>query len=537
MEEFIPQIDELFAPWDHTRSPGCALAVIRESQIVYQRGYGMASLEFGVPITPKTVFQIGSISKQFTAMAIAILAEEGKISLEDDVRKYVPEVPDFGDMITIRHLVHHTSGLRGIDELFYISGNRIEDVTLVEDYLEYLPRQRGLNFKPGEKHLYCNTGYTLMALIVERVSGKSMREFCDERLFKPLGMKHTVFQDDYKSVISGFAQSYSPAGPGKFQKEYLTHGLPGSTSLLTTVQDLLYWDQEFYDGRVVGKTVIDQVHQQGVLNNGETIDYAFGISINQYRGLKTVSHGGSDAGFRSVLLRFPDQRCSVVILSNLGSFSPDGLARKVADLVLVDDFTEETPVKEEAVEVSLPEEFLKQKAGLYYNPDSEVGTSYDLAVRDGKLTILLGPGFPLTPVGEDLFVLSGFDAMKFRIAADEKGSSTLTLLAEDIQIPYARVPKAELPEDELELYTGRYYSDEMDAYYIVGKCEGGLGLRLKKHGEFPLQPTIQDGFSLDLSAMVGMPYSLSILFYREGDSIAGMYVSSGRAKDIQFVHQ
>ncbi len=535
LTELIPQLDALFAPWDNTHSPGCALAVIHEGEIVYQRGYGMACLEFGVPITPQTVFQIGSISKQFTAMAIALLVHEGKIALDDDIRKYVHEVPDFGETITIRHLVHHTSGLRGIDELVALAGNRMDDVTLVQDYLDCISRQRSLNFKPGEKHLYCNTGYTLMAVIVERVSGLKMREFCEQRLFKPLGMHNTIFHDDYTTVVPGFAQSYKPAGAGQYQKECLMHALPGSTSLLTTVEDLLFWDREFYRAEVVGEAVIQQMHQQGVLNNGETIEYAFGIAISQYRGLKTVSHGGSDAGFRSMLLRFPDQQFSVIVLSNLASFNPGDLAKKVADLCLADQFTEALPEQEKLEFISLAEAELADKAGLYYNPDSELGTSYQLVMRNGKLVLDMGPGLEVLPLSNGLFTIAGFDGLKMRFEETAQAGKKMVLLVSGREIEYAFAEKTPLTEEDLLAYAGHYYSPELDSHYVVRVKKDRLWVSFKKHGEFPLQSTIRDGFSLDMSALVGAPYSLSVMFAWQDGAVCGFKMSSGRAKNVEMV--
>ncbi|MEM5775699.1 MAG: serine hydrolase domain-containing protein, partial [Anaerolineaceae bacterium] len=339
LEKHIPHIDALFSKWDTTYSPGCALALIKDGEIAYSRGYGMASLEFGVPITPQTIFQIGSISKQFTAMAIAILAVEDRLNLNDDVRRYLPQVPDFGKTITLNHLIHHTSGMRSIGEVNMIAGNRGDDVTYMSDYLGLLYRQRALNFDPGERYLYCNTGFALLGAIVQKVTGLTLQQFCHQRIFEPLGMKHTLFQESHRLVLPGFAQSYAPLDGGGFEREILPHGLPGSTSLLTTVEDLLYWDREFYTGDVLGKAVIDQAHETGVLNNGQTIDYAFGIHINQYRGLKTVKHTGSDAGFRACLLRFPDERFTILILSNLSNSNPEKTARKIADLVLADQMT------------------------------------------------------------------------------------------------------------------------------------------------------------------------------------------------------
>ncbi|MCW4036925.1 MAG: beta-lactamase family protein, partial [Candidatus Bathyarchaeota archaeon] len=201
------KIDEIFSEWDRTDSPGSALAVLKDGEIVYKRGYGMANLEYGIPITPTTIFHVASVSKQFTAFAVALLAQEGKLSLDDDVRRYVPDLPDFGETITIRHLIHHISGLRDQWELLIAAGWRMEDVIKTEDVLELVREQKELNFKPGSEYLYCNTGYTLMALIVERVSGKPFRDFCAERIFQPLAMENTHFHDDHKMIVENRAYS------------------------------------------------------------------------------------------------------------------------------------------------------------------------------------------------------------------------------------------------------------------------------------------------------------------------------------------
>ncbi|MCJ7626403.1 MAG: beta-lactamase family protein, partial [Anaerolineaceae bacterium] len=285
-----------------------------------------------MPVKPDTVFQIGSISKQFTAAAIALLARDGKLDLDDDIRKYLPEVPDLGETITIRHLIHHTSGLRDIWEVMLLSGYRMDDILVFPDFLEYIHRQQALNFKPGDRHLYCNTGYSLMAIITERVSEMSIREFCDRCMFKPLGMEKTLFHDDYKQIVNDFASSYAPGAKGEFAREVLSHAFPGSTSLLTTVEDMAKWDQELYEGRVLGVDIVEQMHELFVLNDGEKIKYAYGLVIDNYRGLKTVGHGGSDAGYRAEFMRFPEQQFSVVILGNLAGFTPDPLAKKIADL-------------------------------------------------------------------------------------------------------------------------------------------------------------------------------------------------------------
>src|SRR5215467_5019716 len=329
------QVDKIFAKWDRGDSPGCALGVYRGGQIVYKRGYGMEDLNEDVHITPATVFHVASMSKQFTAASIVLLAQQGKLSLDDDVRKYVPELPDFGAKITIRNLVHHTSGLRDQWNLLELAGWRYsKDLITDDDVMSVMARQKALNFKPGERHVYCNTGYTLMGLIVKRVSGLSLREFTAQNIFEPLGMTRTFFRDDHAQIIKHDAVGYEQE-PGKpFEISITNFDTVGATSLHTTVEDLQNWDENFYHPKVGGDRFVQQMLERGKLNNGETLDYAFGLELGTYRGLKTVDHGGADAGYRSDMTRFPEQHLSVAVLCNSAETDPSSLARQVADVVL-----------------------------------------------------------------------------------------------------------------------------------------------------------------------------------------------------------
>ncbi len=533
LEKLIPQIDGLFSKWDTTYSPGCALALIQDGEIAYSRGYGMASLEFGVPITPQTIFQIGSISKQFTAMAIAILAVEGRIRLDDDVRIYVPEIPDFGKTITINHLVHHISGMRSIGEVNTIAGNRGDDVTYMSDYLGLLFRQRALNFEPGERYLYCNTGFAVLGAIVQKVTGLTLQQFCDQHIFKPLGMRHTRFQESHRLVLPGFAQSYAPLDDGGFEREILPHGLPGSTSLLTTVEDLLYWDREFYTGKVLGKAVIDQAHETGILNNGQPIDYAFGIHINQYRGLKTVKHTGSDAGFRAVLMRFPDERFTILILSNLSTSNPEKTARKIADLCLADKFTEPLPEEEKLQPISLPVEKLEPYTGLYYHPTADAGPGAQVILRDQKLTLDLGEGYALVPLTDNLFYTEGLEDLKVRFGKDETGKNSMSWLVDGEWTLY---PQIELPQDskDFSAFCGRYYCDETETYYTIFERGGGLWVKMGRQGEFLLKPFMADVYALDVATLLKEPVAFKVAFSRKNGQVDGLYVSSGRIKNMQY---
>src|SRR5450759_379824 len=292
------RVDRLFAQWDKPYSPGCALAVMRDGQVIYQRGYGQATLEYDAPITPTTIFHVASVSKQFTAFAIALLAQEQKLALDEDARKFVPELPQFEQPITLRHLIHHTSGLRDQWSLVIAAGWRMSDVITTSDIMELVQHQQDLNFAPGTEYSYCNTGYTLLARTVERVSGMPFRDFCAQRIFQPLGMRNTHFQDDCEMVVRNRAYSYTSSAGGQFRNAVLSYSNAGGTSLFTTVEDLACWDQNFYDAKVGGWAVIDLLHTRGKLNDGTVLPYAFGLIIGSYRGLRSVEHAGGDAGFR-----------------------------------------------------------------------------------------------------------------------------------------------------------------------------------------------------------------------------------------------
>ena len=245
------RVDKIFAQFDKKDSPGCALAVVRDGRVVYKRGYGMADLEHDVPMTPQSVLYIGSTSKQFAAASVALLAQQGKLSLDDNVRKYVPELPDYQPPVTLRHLVHHTSGVRDGWALLSLAGRSADEVINLDDIVALAARQKSLNFKPGEEHLYSNTGYWLLAVVVARASGKSLREFADAEIFKPLGMARTVFNDDHTRLIKGRAYGYAPVRAGGFRLANVNNDLVGAGGLWTSVEDIVLWDENFYTAKVM----------------------------------------------------------------------------------------------------------------------------------------------------------------------------------------------------------------------------------------------------------------------------------------------
>ena len=387
-ESLEAKVDRVFAEWDRPDSPGAALSIVRDGEIIYKRGYGMANLEYDIPIAPTTVFDIASVSKQFAGFAIATLLHEGKLSLDDDIRMHLPDVPDFGTKITIRHLVHHTSGLRDWVQTLVIAGGEMDDVISFKHILKMVRRQKELNFEPGTAFLYSNTGYNLLAEIVEKITGDSFREWTDANIFKPLAMTSTHFHDDHEMIVKNRAYSYLSVKDNGFKNAVNNLTALGSSSLYSTVEDLAKWILNFDNARIGGQAVVEQMHQRGVLNNGKQISYAFGLDIGEYRALKTVGHGGSWRGFRSHLLCFPDQKFGIVILCNLDTFNPLNLARKIADLYLTDALAPEAPdpdkqPSERTETPPLSPEQLSEFKGDYYT--EELDTTYTIGVRGDRL--------------------------------------------------------------------------------------------------------------------------------------------------------
>ncbi|MCH8124306.1 MAG: beta-lactamase family protein [Bacteroidetes bacterium] len=323
------QTDQLFTQWDKPDSPGCALGVIQDGQFLYKNGYGSANLDWDIPITTSTAFYMASLSKQFVAAAIVLLAQDGRLSLEDDIRTYLPELPEYEHTVTIRHLIHHTGGIRNLFPLLSVAGISVEDLHSIEDILEVIVREPLLDFEPGTEHRYSNSGYQLLGVIVERASGKSLREFAHERIFAPLGMRNTHFHEDWTRILNQRAMSYAPREAGGFSQTYL--GTLGY-GMYTTVEDLLHWDRNFSEPKVGGQEFVDLLLTRGVLANGDTLNYAFGLRVEEYGRVRVVHHDGNFMGFKHYLLRVPENRLSVICLCNLRTIDAQDLAAQVAEL-------------------------------------------------------------------------------------------------------------------------------------------------------------------------------------------------------------
>lgn len=499
MLSITDKVDRLFTQWDKPDSPGCALAIIQNGEIIYKRGYGMANLEYDIPISPSSVFDIASNSKQFTAMCIILLAKQNLLTLDDQLQKYIPEIPQYSQPITLRHLISHTSGLRDYLTLMNMSGIISENSYITEDIISLIARQQSLNFQPGTEQLYCNSGYLLLAEIIKRVSGKSLRLFAEEHIFTPLGMKNTHFHDDFRAIVKNRADAYEPKEDGGFETALSWLDCCGDRQLYTTVEDLLLWDRNFYHNILgdYGQYLIEEIMTVGKLDNGEILSGAFGLQIGYRGGLKTVSHGGSWMGYQSQFIRFPDSQFSVICLANLGTFNPTKLVFEVANLYLEDEYIEPIPkLISRAKSLDLPLAELQLRTGVYHNPITN--SIWDLEIKDEKLMAkVAGMYFQLAPIDSN-----NFQSVDNQIDCDIKFPDNRTQMLvkvnanKDIKIFTCQKMLGSISQ-ELADYIGTYYSAELDCSYKLTLSEGKLYLKCNGNIPFDLKSIGQDLFFLE----------------------------------------
>jgi CubicO group peptidase (beta-lactamase class C family) len=382
------RIDALFSQWDRPDAPGCAVGVISCGELVHQRCFGLADLATRTPICAESLFYIASVSKQFTAASVLLLAQEQRLSLDDDIRCHFPELPQYQSPITIRHLLHHTSGLRDYLELWELAGRSFEAAFTNTDGFRLLALQRGTNFAPGQRHLYCNSGYKLLAELVPRTTGLSLRDYAAERIFAPLGMSHTFF-DDTNDRVEHRVQSYRQVADGTFELVPKRFTIVGSGGLVTTLQDLSRWDANFYEPRVGGEALIQALLTRGQLNDGTQLDYAGGLIHGAWKGLPLVHHAGGMLGFRTEMVRFAEERLTVICLANRTDLDPWEQVTAVADLCLAEAYP------------------LSQYAGTYLSAELETEWIVDVAGTELVLRQPESLAGTMQSTGMDQFRLDG----------------------------------------------------------------------------------------------------------------------------------
>jgi CubicO group peptidase (beta-lactamase class C family) len=512
------RIDSIFAEWQGTDRPGCAVGVRRASRAVHLAAYGMANLEYGVPLTAGSVLESGSVAKQFTAAALVLLAQRGRLTLDDDIRRYLPEVPDFGWTITIRHLLTHTSGLRDQWGLLSLRGSppgsQVHTMPLI---LDLVSRQRMLNFPTGEEYLYSNTGYALAAMIVERASGRSLARFSAEEFFTPLGMSRTQWRDDYRRIVPDRATAYSREG-GQFVQNMPFTMVYGNGGLLTTVGDLLIWNDALTDGTVPGGAeLVRELETVGRLRDGSAIGYALGLGIGSYRGVRQVGHSGSTAGYSTYLVRYPDERLSIAVLCNVAGAGATQYARRIADLFLPEGPASGPPSPVAVVEPAL----LASLAGTYHDTTSDRFVTF--RVRDGGLvTGGSGPGTPLTALEGMRFWSSAGGSYAF----EREGDGWRVRQWADGWRTYLPARGVDTARLRLTEYTGWYRSDELDVLYEATVEEGSVMLRSRPGGPIELTPIYPDGFRAG---------GRTVRFMRDpGGAVIGFRIFADRVRDVRF---
>ena len=489
-EGVAPQtVDQLFSAYDKAGSPGCSLGVIRDGDSVYRKAYGSANLELRVPLSPQSVFYMGSVSKQFTAAAVVLAAEQGFLSLDDDVRKYVPELPDYGHVITLRQMIHQTSGFRDFFSLIDLSGRDVSDFNSPDEILKLVVRQKGLNNIPGDEWIYSNTNYFLLGAVVKSATKRSLAEFATQNIFQPLGMLHTRFYDDHTVVVPGRVAAYDSGAHDSFLVDWsTTYEIVGGGGLMSTVDDLLLWDRNFYANRLGKGTLTKELQTPGVLNNGNKISYAMGLDLGNYRGLPIVDHSGALFGYRTEVLRFPKQKFSVICLCNVSSAVPENLARKVADLYLADQLHPGASALDPSHNESLPDP--AEFTGKYLDPRTHL--MYSFSASNGSL---MAWGAVLRRINANQFYDLESNVITFE-------SSNVTMKARlDIQgetyFSGRKVEELHSSNAALAAYAGQFQSQELDVMYRVSLEHGILTLRNGDNSLKKLTQIAPDEFDSD----------------------------------------
>lgn len=508
--ELAAKVDRIFAKWNRS-TPGCTVAASVDGQQKLAKAYGMADLEHDVANTPDTIFEAGSVSKQFTAAAVLLLAQDGKLSLEDPVRKYVPELPAYSAPITIRHILTHTSGLRDWGNIVAIGGwPRGKRMHTHAHALDVIARQRSLNFEPGTRWSYSNSGYTLAAIIVDRVSGMSLADFTKTRIFEPLAMTHTSWRDDYTRVVKNRAIAYSSAADG-FHTNMPFENVYGNGGLLTTVGDLMKWNENFVTPKVGGAEFVRLQLERGRLRDGRAHNYAMGLGIESYNGLPVVQHAGATAGYTAMLLRFPEQHLSVAALCNaaMADAPAPRYAAAVADLYL-EGALSSTDAK---TKHTLTREELQAVRGLYRN----VATSTPLRLIEEKGNLRIRNGPQLRPTSGTVFT---YASSKLEVTSPGHVRVTDAFGADD---RFERVERATPTASDLTQLAGTYVSDEAETLFTVVVEGDSLMIKRRPDTTLELAPVFADVFDGPGGLIIfrrdsaGRPIALSVVDDRVWD--------------------
>lgn len=520
-------MDAIFEKYNNKTGAGLAIGVVQNGKVVFKKGYGLANMEYDIPNSSSSIFDIASVSKQFAGLAISMLVQEGKISLSDDIHKYVPELPDFGKTITVNHLVHHTSGLRDWPEGLNVAGWRWDEVFSFEDIQRMIKNQKDLDFEPGSVFSYSNTGYNLMAMIVEKVTGKTFREWTDANIFTPLQMTNSHFLDDHSRLIKNMSYSYYKDG-NEYHKQMTGLTALGSSSLFTNVDDLCKWVIHFNTQVDAKNPIYLRMLETIPLNNGEKNGYAFGLNIGETGGLKTVTHTGSWAGYRSIIINFTDEKLSIILLGNSADFNSRGSANDVAKYFLKEKFKTNAATEDGSKNLStikLDEAIARKQEGTYQLGE---GWYVTLKLENGVLmTQANGEGaFPTLPKSDSVIWIDGYNS-SMTFIKDKTG--TINSLRYRGKVS-PKITPAKTDLTALGKYAGTYYSEEFKTEYAINYINNKLTMHHMRLGDFELTPDLVEvnAFRSDMGVLV---------FSSENGKVNGFKLSRGRVKNLRFMRR
>jgi CubicO group peptidase (beta-lactamase class C family) len=531
------ELSKLFEKYSG-KSPGCVVAIIDDGEVVYQKGFGKACIEHDVDINEETVFHVASVSKQFTAFAVMLLVENGKVNLDDDIRKYISDLlPEYEFPITIKHLLTHTSGLRDQFDLLELAGWRIDDDLITDnDILNIIRQQKKLNFKPGEQFSYCNTGFTLLSVIVERVSGLSFAQYTEQFIFKPLGMNFTHFHSDHKKIVKNKAYGYSGS------KEKATLRTPnfstvGATGLHTNIKDLILWVSNFEEFKIGNEMMLSKMTTENKLSDGEDSGYGLGFFVGKHKGFDFFEHAGGDGGFRSQLIYFVNMKVAIIILANTDEIFGANLSRQVADIYFslnkeVSETGKKLQSSNEKTDNYCPDtNVLNKISGAYRNILKDYVSI--LEIKDGKL---FDTGYELIPVSENTFKLKDFPVLiEWKNLEDENNIEMHYILETNKRIISKKMPPVD-SDLQLNEYSGEFLSDEINTSYLIEVI--GKSLYLQRH-KFPpalLTPIYKDSFVN--KGQIIVDETITLHFLRDDNNlVCGLSINTGRIRNIEFVKE
>ncbi|WP_115463040.1 serine hydrolase domain-containing protein [Winogradskyella aurantiaca] len=523
------KIDSLFMGWTEANHPGGSIGIMKNGSVIYSKAFGLASLEYQIPNTVETIFNVGSVSKQFTAMGIVLLQERGLLSVDDDIRKYLPDMPDFGHKITIRHMLHHTSGMRSLHAMLGLAGWRDDDSRTNEDLYRFMLKQKDLNFLPGDEYLYCNTGYMLMVNIIENVTKEKFPQWMKINVFSPLRMKDTYVEDRYDRIVPNNATSYYNTGEGFFRAvEYW--GYVGSGNVHSTTSDLLIWLQNFSTPVPGWESSFETLTTTDNLNDGSINNYGFGVFMDDFKGYSKIQHGGAIGGFRAYSSHYREEELSIAVLTNYSSSNSGGIERNVANILLEDKPTTKniTIPKNTESKIAYP---LEQLTGKY---EIQAGVIATISIKNDSLSVLQewnNSEYTIYNTKGNSYEIPNTDGIEF-IFSEIKDQKTqlLTVYQNGNKIVAKRFTEVDLSSISLSDYTGRFYSPELESTLDIDLKDNKLSGHHARHGDFPIEIIKKDALQI--------PNFATIDIVRGPDNnITGIKVTNGRARNVWFEKQ